>query len=219
MGLVNPPVRKRKPPVPATWKRLDALLAKLAPAVRKSLRSPSKKRAITDLEKKIKRFLPDDVRASLACHDGQADVGGGCVFGYRLLPVKCIVAYWELSRGHDGDAVPNKRIRSSPNGAVQYCESHPGWIPLVADWNGNYIGVDLVPNLDGQRGQVIVFGRDESNHCVLAATWGEFLANYADDLSDGNFEVNLKDSSDIPEFYYHLGDGDTVQAIGNSRMV
>lgn len=218
MGLVNPPVRKRKPPVPATWKRLDALLAKHAPAVRKSLRSPSKRRAIAELEKTIKRSLPDDVKASLVCHDGQSDVGGGCVFGYRLLPVESIVAYWELSRGRDEDAVPNKRIRSFPNGAVQHCESHPGWIPLVADWNGNYIGVDLAPNLDGQRGQVIVFGRDESYHYVLSATWGEFLANYADDLRDGNFKVALEDGSDIPEFYYYLGGGDPIQAIGNSLM-
>jgi cell wall assembly regulator SMI1 len=197
---------------------LDVLLAKLAPTVRKSLRPPSKKRAITELEKTIKRSLPEEVKASLACHDGQTEVSGGCVFGYRLLPVESIVAYWELSRGHDGDAVPIKRIRSIPNGAVQHCESHPGWIPLVSDWNANYICVDLAPNLDGQRGQVIVFGRD-SYHYVLAATWGEFLANYADDLRDGYFEVTLEDGSDVPEFCYHLGGGDTIQAIVNSLRV
>lgn len=218
MGLVNPPPRKRKPSVSATWKRLDTLLAKLAPPVYKALQRPSKIRPIAELEKTIGRSLPDDVKDSLLCHDGQADKAGGCIFGNRLLSVDDIAACWELNRGHEHDAVPQKRIRSFPAGAVQVCESHPGWVPLSADWTGNYIGVDLAPNLDGVRGQVIVFGKDESYHYVLAPTWGEFLANYADDLRDGNFEIIFEDSSEIPEFRYHQARGDAIQAIGNSLM-
>ncbi len=215
MGFVTPAKRKKVATVKSTWKRLDAVLRELAPIVQKDLNRPSKKRPIYALEKALNYSLPSDVKESLLCHDGQKDDTGGCIFEMRLLSVNAILHEWKNNRVFDFDAVPDKRVSSWPKNKVQLCELHPAWIPLVADWSGNYIGVDLAPDLGGQRGQVIVFGRSESRHYVFADSWGDFLLSYVDDLESGNYEVILNEGEeDVPEFRYYEGYGDTIKAVG-----
>ena len=73
-------------------------------------------------------------------------------------------------------------MQSFPEGAIQLDYINRGWIPLSRDGGGNHIGVDLSPGPKGTKGQVINFGRDEREKCVLAASWGEFLSDFADFL-------------------------------------
>jgi cell wall assembly regulator SMI1 len=217
MGLVRPGRRARPANVKTVWRQLDRLFQKLAPGLKRTLATGARRRALSDLEKTIRRSVPQDVQESLLCHNGQKDGVPGCIFGNRLLPVADVIEFWKGSRGHDADAVPDVRIRSFPSGAVQLCQSHPGWLPLAADWNGNFIGVDLAPDLAGTRGQVIVFGRSESQHFVLASSWAEFLAEYADDVDHGRFEFLEHDGPDDVEIRYHEEQGDVIRAIAKRK--
>lgn len=98
------------------------------------------------------------------------------------------------------------RMSSFPDGWVRKRYSHPGWLPLLTDRCGNYIGVDLDPpppsasnsastsrSRDyGQPGQVIAFGREIDQKVVLypgdgAGGWGRFLATFVDDINKGEF--------------------------------
>ena len=74
------------------------------------------------------------------------------------------------------------RQDSQPPKAIQKAYSHPSWIPLVRDWGGNNIGVDLAPGPMGKWGQVILFGRDYDCKYVIARSWGVFLSVVADDM-------------------------------------
>ncbi|MEV6250695.1 SMI1/KNR4 family protein [Streptomyces sp. NPDC051742] len=58
------------PPVAASWRRIDAWLARHAPARLEDLRPPAMTGAIDALESRMNLRLPDDLRASLLCHDG-----------------------------------------------------------------------------------------------------------------------------------------------------
>lgn len=102
-------------------------------------------------------------------------------------------------------------MRSFPEGWVRRKYSHPGWLPLITDRAGNYIGVDLDPpppphlarsaspstsarrqTTFGQAGQVIAFGRELDEKVVLfpgdsAGGWGRFLAAFVEDLERGAF--------------------------------
>jgi cell wall assembly regulator SMI1 len=105
-------------------------------------------------------------------------------------------------------------MHSCPAGWVREEYSHPGWVPLLTDGLGNYIGVDLDPpatrkpsigpgdsaasawgSLAGRPGQVIAFGRDIDCKTVLFPGWGpdggwaRFLSSFADDLESGDFAV------------------------------
>lgn len=79
---------------------------------------------------------------------------------------------------------------SVPAGAVQKAYAHPGWIPLVRDWGGNNLAVDLAPGPMGRWGQVILFGRDYDTKYVVAKSWSEFLAVVASDLGSGKWFVD-----------------------------
>lgn len=76
-----------------------------------------------------------------------------------------------------------------PAGAIQRAYAHPAWIPLVRDWGGNNLAVDLAPGPTGTWGQIILFGRDYDLKYVVARSWGSFLAMVADDLNSGKWFV------------------------------
>jgi cell wall assembly regulator SMI1 len=100
-------------------------------------------------------------------------------------------------------------MSSCPPGWVKNKYSHPGWIPLLSDRAGNYIGVDLDPPTQsisttdsndndeageshGQSGQVIAFGREIDEKVVLfpghtQGGWGRFLSSFVDDIERGEF--------------------------------
>jgi cell wall assembly regulator SMI1 len=77
-----------------------------------------------------------------------------------------------------------------PAGSIQKAYAHPGWIPLVRDWGGNNLAVDLAPGPSGQWGQIILFGRDYDTKYVVARSWAAFLAVVADDLNSGKWYVD-----------------------------
>lgn len=77
-----------------------------------------------------------------------------------------------------------------PPNAIQKAYAHPAWIPLVRDWGGNNLAIDLAPGPKGQWGQVILFGRDYDTKYVVARSWAAFLGVVADDLSSGRWFVD-----------------------------
>jgi hypothetical protein len=77
-----------------------------------------------------------------------------------------------------------------PANAVQKAYAHSSWIPLVRDWGGNNLAVDLAPGPGGQWGQIILFGRDYDTKYVVARSWSAFLAVVADDLNSGKWYVD-----------------------------
>ena len=91
-----------------------------------------------------------------------------------------------------------------PPNAVQKAYAHPAWIPLVRDWGGNNLAVDLAPGPGGRWGQVILFGRDYDTKYVVARSWGAFLSLVADDLNSGKWfveeetgELKLREFKDV----------------------
>jgi cell wall assembly regulator SMI1 len=83
-----------------------------------------------------------------------------------------------------------------PPNAVRKAYAHPAWIPLVRDWGGNNLAIDLAPGPAGTWGQVIMFGRDYDTKYVVARSWGAFLALVADDLNSGKWFID-EDSNEL----------------------
>ncbi|KAI6264850.1 Glucan synthesis regulatory protein [Pyricularia oryzae] len=77
-----------------------------------------------------------------------------------------------------------------PPNSIQKVYSHPAWIPLVRDWGGNNLAIDLAPGPAGTWGQVILFGRDYDTKYVVARSWSAFLATVADDMYSGKWWVD-----------------------------
>ncbi|KAG9235290.1 1,3-beta-glucan biosynthesis protein-like protein [Amylocarpus encephaloides] len=88
------------------------------------------------------------------------------------------------------------RQDSQPTNAIQKVYAHPAWIPMVRDWGGNCLAIDLAPGPAGKWGQIILFGRDYDCKYVVARSWSAFLATVADDLNSGKWFVD-EDSNEL----------------------
>lgn len=103
----------------------------------------------------------------------------------------------------DDDEQGEEGMSSFPPGWVRRKYTHPGWLPLLTDRCGNYVGVDLDPPSPaaahgqgqksyGQAGQVIAFGREIDDKVVLfpgdgSGGWARFLAAFVEDVERGEF--------------------------------
>lgn len=94
---------------------------------------------------------------------------------------------------------------SVPEGAIQRVYAHPGWIPLISDYLGNNIGVDLAPGPKGRWGQVIIFGREFDRKYVVAPSWAAFLMTFADDLENGDHLI--VDETEVGELTFRASNG------------
>lgn len=82
------------------------------------------------------------------------------------------------------------RQDSVPPNSIRKAYAHAGWIPLVRDWGGNNLAVDLAPGPKGHWGQIILFGRDYDTKYVVARSWSHLLATVADDLNSGKWFID-----------------------------
>ncbi|KAI9569004.1 hypothetical protein HD554DRAFT_2255302 [Boletus coccyginus] len=189
------------PPLASTWNRIKIWLAREYPELGDTLNYGILPQDLAQIEMQFGFALPQAVRESYAVIDGQeAESSAGCseglFFGLSLLPLEDVLEEWRFWREVDDDpttgANPRLRdlMRSIPDGWIRKEYSQRGWIPLVVDKVGNYIGVDLNPGEGGSTGQVIVFGRDFDTKVVLwhgdgPGGWARWLSNFADELESG----------------------------------
>ncbi|KAF9068681.1 hypothetical protein BDP27DRAFT_1265958 [Rhodocollybia butyracea] len=222
--------RSAYPPLTQTWNRLRTWLNREYPELGDTLNYGILPQDLAQIELQFGFPLPAVVRESYLVVDGQeAESAAGCAdglfFGLYLLPLEDVVEEWRFWREVDDDpgtgANPQLReaMQSIPPNWIRRAYSQRGWIPLIADKTGNYVGVDLNPDEDGTSGQVIVFGRDFDTKVVLfsgdgPAGWARWLASFVEDLESGEgFEIgrgeDISDSEDDVgyESYYNDGSG------------
>jgi cell wall assembly regulator SMI1 len=192
-------------PVKGAWKRLKLWSRANLPRTEGDDPASASADQLQQFEAAIGVKLPKDVRESYRVYNGQC-AGPGIVYGLAVQPLSDCLQQWQSwVKGYgmsqrDGSATDfDSACSSFPVGFVRPVYFDPGWIPLTYDSGGNHVGVDLNPGPQGRRGQVIVFGRDDMFHPVLALSWGQFLTDLADELEAANFRIELTDP-DYPEF-------------------
>ncbi|KAF9507862.1 hypothetical protein BS47DRAFT_1303417, partial [Hydnum rufescens UP504] len=199
------------PPLDKTWDRIRTWLSNEYPELGDTLNYGVLPATLAEIELNLGAQLPKAVRESYLVVDGQeAESSAGCseglFFGLTLLPLDDVLEEWRFWREVDDDPATgaNPQLRDAmqaiPVGWMRREYSCRGWIPLIADRAGNYIGVDLMPGEGGAVGQVIVFGRDFDTKIVLwrgdgESGWARWLASFADDLESGEgFELRGSDA-------------------------
>lgn len=191
------------PPLRHTWNRIRTWSENSYPELKDTLNWPATEQQIDELEYTIGFSLPPAVRDSYLCHNGQElesnqSCQDGIFFGLPLLSIDQIAQEWQFWRAVDDDPTSgaNLQVRqwqsSCPDKWVRAQYSCRGWIPLISDRVGNYIGVDVTPHPSGggAPGQVIIFGRDFDTKVVVwrgegEGGWGRFLQYVAEEFESG----------------------------------
>ena len=201
------------PPLSHTVHRLRKALADTFPELLETLNSPADPRLLATFEHEIGCPLPPPVREMFLTADGQDldSKDNGLFYGLFLLPLDEVIREWNFWRQaeHDPEAGQNPALlatmASIPPQWIKPLYACRGWIPLLSDRSGNYVGVDLDPDQGGSWGQVIVFGRDFDRKSVLwrgdgEGGWGKWLAGFVDDLESGDgWEADKSTSSSDEE--------------------
>ena len=215
------------PPLSQTWARIRSWLSREYPELGDTLNYGILPIDLSEIEHQFGFALPTVVRESYLCVDGQepesaAGCSEGLFFGLTLLPLETVLEEWRFWREIDSDpstATLREAMESIPPGWVRKSYSQRGWIPLIADKAGNYVGIDLNPGDRGSVGQVIVFGRDFDTKVVLwkgdgPTGWAKWLASFVDELEIGEgFEIGASDVSEGSEddvgyeSYFYDGSG------------
>lgn len=200
------------PPVHQSWARIQSWLSRNFPELGDTLNYGILPEDLQQLQMQFGFPLPPTIRDSYLRVDGQelessAGCSEGLFFGLSLLSLEEVLDEWKLWRRVDedpetgGNPKLQARMKSIPNGWVRTDYSNRGWLPLVSDRVGNYLGVDINPGEKGVAGQVIVFGRDFDTKVVLwrgdgEGGWAKFLAHFVDELETGDtFEVGNQESN------------------------
>ncbi|KAI0256784.1 hypothetical protein BJV78DRAFT_1166946 [Lactifluus subvellereus] len=204
------------PSLEQTWTRIRSWLSVEYPELGDTLNYGILPQDLANIETQFGFSLPQVIRESYLVVDGQepessAGCSEGLFFGLHLLPLDEVLDEWRFWREVDDDpntgAHPRLRevMQSIPPGWIRKEYSQRGWIPLISDKTGNYIGIDLNPGEGGSVGQVIVFGRDFDTKVVLwngdgPSGWARWLASFAEELESGEgFELGLSSESEGSE--------------------
>lgn len=186
--------------------------------LRDTFNHPATEHEVDQLQEGLGQVLPQPVREWLFCCNGQdveasASCNDGLMFGLPFLSAANILNEWQFWRVVDKDPETGAngslraRMKSCPERWVRREYSCPGWIPLVTDHMGNYLGVDLMPEPSGSGapGQVIIFGRDFDTKVVVYGCdgrdgWAKFLQLLASELSARkSFQLEPPSDSDGEE--------------------
>lgn len=174
--------------VEENWQRIDYWLKTNAPEILKTLNGPASNADLELLENHTNSVLPDDFKSSLLVHNGQSIDGPALLNLHMLLPVEQIVEAWDM----------HKEVFESTDFEGIGAEEHPkvksdlwntSWIPFTSDFAGDYMCVDLDPNVSGHIGQVFLKGDDHPARTCLARSYNSWLQKLAAAMTaDSSFD-------------------------------
>ncbi len=182
------------------WRRIDAALGKHAPAVLETLSGPASAKQLAALEKELGQPVPDDLRRSWAVHDGQDDeVEEHQLFAdfpfYGVARARAarkegrVVAKMLGVDKQKDDLVAWHALVAdgigSIDGPVKARDHHEAWLPIGACNGDVFRYLDLDPAPGGTLGQVIEVDPESVSWRVLAPSFGDLLARYAEALEAG----------------------------------
>lgn len=173
------------------WERIHNWLEKSCEETLSRLNEGATNEQIEELESKCHVQLPECFKASYEIHNGS---GAPLFDGLQFMTIKEIIGEWTMLKdivdendthdeydAHDQNKTPSKFLNKWWD---------PKWIPFANDNSGNNIVVDMAPGEEGVMGQVFFWYHDGGLFKWLAASFTEFLADFAKDLEDGKFGVD-----------------------------
>jgi cell wall assembly regulator SMI1 len=179
------------------WRQLTEALARVDPMIVHDLYPAADDAAVERLRAELTVPLPAEMEALYRANNGEGRLGLGRKSEVLMGVERCVVELFWVSEpthvhgrvgyyfmpidGIDGVITAFRQLPAS--GGVW--EEHHGpvrpasdrWIPFAKDFSGNFLCIDLDPDVDGTPGQVIELVFDEGRRKVVSSSLEEFLAS------------------------------------------
>ncbi len=186
----------------------DWLQSKL-PQYAKLLNSGTSDDVIAKLETYLQLSLPEEVKELYRMNDGDnssnvEDVYVGTFLAFEFLSIERIIEVhndWKQFNNLFDDQEYSGS--SFPEGAIKIQYTNEKWIPIFKDGASNYIGIDLDPDANGTKGQIINFGRDEDDKFVIANNLNSFLEYIKTKIQSGECDEAIIEEG-VDEYGYGL---------------
>ncbi|MFH8485279.1 SMI1/KNR4 family protein [Streptomyces longisporoflavus] len=172
-------------PVTHSWRRIDSWLRDCAPRTFRAQPPPATRGEIAAAEVSLGLTFPEQLTASLLCHNGGDQLRLPCV--YSLLSADEIVDHQRLQVEIENDTRAEYLAHGIPlEIGGRYARWHPAWIPFAGDAGGGYLVLDTRPGpCRGRVGTRDEIGRSEFPPGSTRASLAGFLEAVADAL-EGN---------------------------------
>lgn len=165
------------------------LLREELPELAESLNPHATEEELRQTEEELGFALPLELRELYLIHNGEKDEGTGLFFGLPFLSLEGMLSEWRVWAELEEEYALEGGHHSVPAGWIKERYINRYWLPISKDWGGNNIGIDLDPDENGIRGQVINFGRDEEVKYVIARQTAHFLQFIRDTVMEGNYTL------------------------------
>ena len=176
------------------WQRIHDWYQKNTPEDTLVLADGASADEIKELETALGARLPDDVRESLALHNGAANEGYLLYHG-ELLSCSRILEIWQMYQGmqqREGFGLGDDYQTDALQGPIRPVYWDGLRIPLT-DNSGDAAMLDLQPADGGHAGQIIEFDGEVGPKAVLATSFSVWLEQLADELEQGK-HVYIEDA-------------------------
>jgi cell wall assembly regulator SMI1 len=176
------------------WERFERWCRSNAPLVCRDIKSGATAEEIKILEQKIGLTLPEDFAAYLMVHNGTIWFAS-----YEYIGTEQIYQIWlMMNRIKEEGFFSNRQIDRRSQGIIKNTWWDWHWIPFAEDSCGNLLCIDLEPEVNGSRGQVIYWEKIEGplpSGCQLFFVWfrdmQEGLGRYYVVNEDGRIEKKI----------------------------
>ena len=177
----------------------EALFAKM-PSLKDTLREGASAADIRKAEAELGLRFPEPLKGLYLTNDGDnGKAVCGAILGLHFLSLKEMCMEWRSMKEllESKDINKNSNSTSSPEGCIKRCYGNNKWLPLASDASGNFIGIDLDPDIHGTAGQIINWGRDEENKMVFAENADAFWERLTGIVNSRDFFIGDYDGEDV----------------------
>jgi cell wall assembly regulator SMI1 len=184
--------------VDQVWERIEAWLTANAPAIAANLNPPASSRELAKTERFLGVQFPEDVRRSYFRHNGESRGSPGMFAGFEWHSLDRVRSDWKSWKSMLDRGVFAGAKSEGAGGRVRKDWWNPAWVPL-ARLDGDILFLDLAPGPQGTAGQIIVMLQQSPARIWAASSFGDYLAEFADDLEAGWVAV-WKDHGDALDY-------------------
>jgi cell wall assembly regulator SMI1 len=175
------------------WAEIRSQLETISPETLATLCTPASTDEISEIDTSIKTKLPEELKAWLAIHNGQAPDGDeiqlSMIDGFYLLSAKEIAKYYvdeiEMMADPQFDDM-KKRVTGDGNVRAEFW--NPQWFPF--GWhveNADLLCMDMTPDKQGKVGQIFIHGYQNPARTQVAESLTEYFQNFRNDLKASSY--------------------------------